>query len=227
VREILGTNTRIDLMVVNHTDADHLGQADDILGQYDVRRIIRTGQERDTANWRRWRDAVAEETKTGASVMNLQSIDLVPGTEIVLGDATVTLVAGWGEWTEPGPDASERRNAVSVVLRLEYRGGSVLFPGDTVGRRRDDHDSVCKDAERRMVDNAANVPLESDVLIAPHHGGALVHERLMTCTSPAAHTELTYRSSRTSPRRVRAYGSGPCTTGAPPLLGRQAHDVGA
>jgi hypothetical protein len=83
----------------------------------------------------------------------------------------VTLVAGWGEWTKPGPDASERRNAVSVVVRLEYRGGSVLFTGDTVGRRRDDHDSVCKDAERRMVDNAANVPIASDVLLGPHHGG--------------------------------------------------------
>jgi hypothetical protein len=50
-------------------------------------------------------------------------------------------------------------------------GKSVLYTGDTVGRRRNDPDSACKDAEAVMVENAANVPLDSDVLIAPHHGG--------------------------------------------------------
>ncbi len=171
VREILGSNTTIDLMVISHTDADHLGQAHDILAEYFVRRIIRVGQERTTASWRHWNDAVAEETKTGASVMNLQSMPLVPGTEIPLGEATVTLVAGWPKWTEPGPTASEKLNVVSIVARLEYAGGSVLFTGDTVGKRKEDPDTACKDAEKAMVDNAAAVPLKSDVLLAPHHGG--------------------------------------------------------
>jgi hypothetical protein len=48
--------------------------------------------------------------------------------------------------------ASERRNAISVVVRLEYRGRSILFTGDTVGRRLDDADDACSDAEKIMVD---------------------------------------------------------------------------
>ncbi len=67
---------------------------------------------------------------------------------------------------------SERRNAISVVLRLDYRGRSVLFTGDTVGRRLTDPDEACKDAEQIMVANhmAGTVSLRADVLVAPHHG---------------------------------------------------------
>ena len=97
---------------------------------------------------------------------------VLPGTKIPLGEATVTLVAGWGQWTGAGPTESERRNAISVVLRLDYRGRSVLFTGDTVGRRLTDSDDACKDAEQIMVANhtAGTVSLKADVLIAPHHG---------------------------------------------------------
>jgi competence protein ComEC len=100
-------------------------------------------------------------------------VPLVPGTTIPLGEATVTLNAGWPVWTDPGPTDSERRNAISVVVRLEYRGRSVLFTGDTVGGRLTDFDDACKDAEKVMVDrhNAGQVSLKADVLIASHHGG--------------------------------------------------------
>ena len=162
----------IDLIVISHSDSDHLGDADDILSEFNVKRIIRTGYQRwDTANWRNLNDKAAEEVKYGASVMNLGTHALVPGTMIQLGSATVTLVAGWNDWPHPGPTASEKRNAISIVVKLEYQGKSVLFTGDTVGRRKSDPVDACKDAERSMVDNDANVPLKSDVLIAPHHGG--------------------------------------------------------
>ena len=116
--------------------------------------------------------ALATEVTQGGSVHNLQSVALTPGRTIPLGEATVTLVAGWGEWTGSGPTTSERRNAISVVVRLDYRGRSVLFTGDTVGRRLTDPDDACKDAEKVMVDNhaAGTVSLKADVLVAPHHG---------------------------------------------------------
>ncbi len=57
-------------------------------------------------------------------------------------------------------------------MRLKYRGRSILFTGDTVGRRLDDHDHACKDAEQVMVEchGAGQVLLKSDVLLASHHG---------------------------------------------------------
>jgi competence protein ComEC len=172
VRELV-TGDTIDLMVISHSDADHLGDAARILGEKHVRQTILAGEPRDTISWSSLIDALAEEVKDCSSVLNLQSVPLVPGTRIPLGEAVVTLVAGWPVWNDPGPTASERRNAISVVVRLEYRGRSVLFTGDTVGRRLTDPDSGCKDAEKVMVDrhNAGQVSLKSDVVIASHHGG--------------------------------------------------------
>lgn len=171
-RDIVATDA-IDLLVISHSDGDHLGEALEILTEFEVRRIIVTGSERwDSNSWREMNGAIAREVEfSGASVMNLRSTALVPGTSITLGDARITLVAGWPVWTAAGPTASERLNAISIVVRLEYDGKSILYTGDTVGKRLGDADTACKDAEAFMVQNAAPVPVGSDVLIAPHHGG--------------------------------------------------------
>jgi beta-lactamase superfamily II metal-dependent hydrolase len=173
VREIVGSG-EIDLMIFSHSDSDHLGNAPDILEEYRVRYIIRAGDLRTTTTtWTTTNEAIAEAVKKGATVVNFLTAAFVPGTRIPLGDAVVTIVAGWSEWTEPGPTASERLNALSVVAQLTYRGRSVLFTGDTVGRRRGDPPAACKDAEAKMVQNhqTGQVSLKSDVIIAPHHGG--------------------------------------------------------
>jgi beta-lactamase superfamily II metal-dependent hydrolase len=169
-RELV-TGDAIDLMVISHSDADHLGDGARILTEKRVRQTILAGEVRDTGSWESLVNALVEEVKEGGSVHNLQSVPLVAGTTIPLGDATVTLVAGWPVWTEPGPTESERRNAISVVVRLEYRSRTVLFTGDIVGRRLTDLDDACKDAEKVMVDrhNAGEVSLKSDVLIASQH----------------------------------------------------------
>ena len=105
---------------------------------------------------------------------NLKDYEIFPGEYATYGDTTLRFLAGWGEWNgDEGPDASELRNVISIVTKLEYRGRSVLLTGDTIGRRRTDQDGACKDAEARMVDwhNEGRIDLQSDVLVAPHHGG--------------------------------------------------------
>lgn len=172
VREIVQGSV-IDLFVISHSDGDHLGNAAEILAEFEVRRIITTGYERwDTGNWRDMQEAIGNEVRyAGASVQNLASNTLVPGTQIALGSTTVTLVAGWHEWTHTtGLSESELRNAISIVVRLAYAGHFVVYGGDTVGRRIGDSASACKDAEAVMVQNAGAVALQADVLIAPHHG---------------------------------------------------------
>ena len=88
-----------------------------------------------------------------------------------LGDAVITLIAGCSEWTGPKYGATES-NLVSIVLRLDYEGRSVLFTGDTGGRtgERDDEPPECMLAEELLVENSENVSIDSDVIIAPHHG---------------------------------------------------------
>ncbi|MBN2717649.1 MAG: MBL fold metallo-hydrolase [Deltaproteobacteria bacterium] len=50
----------IDLMVLSHTDADHLGDAAAIMDTFDVKQIIRTGIERETATWLKADEAMSK-----------------------------------------------------------------------------------------------------------------------------------------------------------------------
>ncbi len=172
VRQIVDGD-EIDLMVISHTDADHLGQADEILDEFFVYQIVRVGQERSSGAWDNFNQAVANEVLHGSSVTNLQTVPFAFGESIEMGGAVITFVAGWPEWTDAGPSRAERRNAVSIVVKLTYQNRTVLFTGDTIGKRLGDPDTACKDAEAVMVDNHNNnvVSLAADVIIAPHHGG--------------------------------------------------------
>ena len=152
VRELVPLGGTIDLLIISHSDADHMGDADKILKKFDVKQIIWTGFFRDKEFWKVVNEAIADEHEyAGASVLNLQSDDIELGTEFALGDATVTFVAGWPNWPDSQLSPSARRNAISIVVGLEYRGHSVLFTGDTVGRRTDDLPNACKDAEKIIV----------------------------------------------------------------------------
>ena len=170
VREVVDGD-EIDLLVISHSDADHLAQADDILNDYSVAIIYRTGYVRNKSNWKSMNKAIGKEVTEGASVINLGTLPFTPGEQLAFGDATVTFVAGWNHWEGSGPTASEKRNAISIVVKVEYAGHAILFAGDTVGRRLGDPESACKDAELFMVNNADIVPIKADVIIAPHHGG--------------------------------------------------------
>lgn len=173
--EIIGDHD-IDLMVLSHNDGDHIGDADGILETFFVRKIIRTGFER--RGMRTWEDmnrAIGDETRAGATVINLGTEPLVPGTLLALGDARLTAVRGYNRWplNEGNLSVAELRNVISIVLRLTFRGESVLYTGDTVGRDMDVDDAPetqCKYAEKLMVDHASEVPIDARVIIAPHHG---------------------------------------------------------
>lgn len=174
--ELVG-NHEIDLLVLSHSDADHLGDGAALLKKFRVRQIWQTGDVRTTATWKKVNAAVGNEAAEQASVVNLATMTLAPGFTVPLGPATITFLAGWNRWTKTGgpagPSPSELLNAISIVVRLDYRGGSVLYTGDTVGRRLNDPDTACKDAEQIMVGrhDAGEVSLTSNVIIAPHHGG--------------------------------------------------------
>lgn len=169
--DMVQSNT-IELMVLSHSDSDHLGDAGKILNNYSVKTIVRTGMLRSTKTWERMDRAVKEEVDYGAKEYNLQEFELIPGKlNFSLGDAKISILYGKGDWT--GLSMSENRNAVSIVAKLSYSGHSILFTGDTIGRRLDDPADACKDAESAMVDlhNADEISLKSDVIIASHHGG--------------------------------------------------------
>lgn len=173
-KEIVGS-APIDYMIISHSDADHFGQAALILNEFDVRNMILQGHDRGKQpTWKKTMKAIAKEVVGGASVRNLQSSWIRRPEYFRLGHAKVSLIGGWREWKDAGPEGdSEYRNVVSIVAKIEYQGHSVLLAGDTIGRRRDDPDTACKDAEALMANwnDAGRIRLRSDVIVAPHHGG--------------------------------------------------------
>jgi competence protein ComEC len=171
VRDIEPEAEAIDLLVISHSDADHLGDAARILQGYRVLQIVHTGDARDTNTWRVTRDAIQAEGANGATILDLSDTPVEPGTVWQLGPAKVTFIAGWHEWTETNLSLAERRNAISIVVRLDFNGRSILFAGDTIGRRRGDNNKACKDAEKIMVANRQTASIDADVVTAPHHGG--------------------------------------------------------
>jgi len=183
IARLVPLNSEIELLVLSHSDSDHIGATPFICTNYRVKRIIHSGLMkpkstnpfRPTDAWRAATNAIARAVSNGCEELNLATSALVPGTRFEYGTVTATFVFGlhkplpeWG--FSQIADASEYYNSGSVVLRVVYRGQSILFCGDTVGRGINDHNNVCIAAEREMVRNAAAVPIDSDIVIAPHHG---------------------------------------------------------
>ena len=187
IDEVLGDSTTIDLMIVSHVDADHLYNADDVLVRYTVKKIFRTGYqtkykkkdqkcEYNSDSWCEFAEKLSSEVfYEFAEDLNLSanSNHIEPGAKFELGGAIVNFIAGWSTWDN---SLSEDKgiNATSIVVRLEFKERSILFTGDTVGRGKDDDESSCKHAEAVMVgrhyDPEDAISIDSDVIIAPHHG---------------------------------------------------------
>jgi competence protein ComEC len=183
IARLIPRNSDIELLVLSHSDSDHLGATPFICTNYHVKHIIHSGLIKPkttnpllpTDAWRAATNAIAHAVSGGCEELNLASAGLVPGRRFDYGPVTVTFVFGlhkpMPEWGfNPITDSSEYYNSGSVVVRVAYRGQSILFCGDTVGRHINDDNNVCIAAEREMVRNAAAVPLDSDIIIAPHHG---------------------------------------------------------
>ena len=176
IREIIPAGSDVDLLVLSHTDSDHLGAVPKICTEYVVKKIVRNGKERDTKTWGAADLAIKAEVLTGCVEVNLSKTTLKAGDTQDIGDATVTFVCGFGEpLAEWGSlDDSEELNAVSTVVRLVYKGKSILFCGDAVGRHNGGLPDQCIATEDFMVDNSelatGKIEIDSDVLVAPHHG---------------------------------------------------------
>jgi hypothetical protein len=174
VQEIIPLDSNIELMVLSHSDSDHLGAVDEICDAYHVRRILRAGHQRSTNTWNDANTAIQLEDDNDNCVdIELRYFEYPMGATYRFGDVFVMMVCGfhtpptsWGNLA-----LAERRNAGSIVMRLIYNNRSILFGGDAVGRHNEDPVNTCIATERFMIDNSSVIPIDSDIIIAPHHGG--------------------------------------------------------
>lgn len=168
----------IDLLVLSHNDSDHLGIVPQIFKKYNVKEVIWSGLERPhIGTWRKARDAINKARNEGSTtVYNLKHDTINFGSTFHYGETMLTFVSGFyappEDWSiQGGKTGGEFRNAGSIVIRLSYKNKSILFTGDAVGRHSGDDDENALIAnEKFMVQNANSIKIDSDVLIAPHHG---------------------------------------------------------
>lgn len=136
----------IDYLVLTHPHEDHVGGADTVLENFEVKNVISPDIGADSKTWKDVVDAIEKEgcMEITASV-----------------GATYTLFEEC-KFEILGPvDADTDLNNASVVLRLDYGESSFLFTGDAE-----------KESEEAMLKRVGREKLDVDVLKAGHHGSS-------------------------------------------------------
>ncbi len=134
----------LDVLIVTHPDADHIGGLQAVIERYDVAMIAEVPTEHASTVHAAWRRAIDELPES--------SVALSPGSLIALDDDVTLEVLSGGR---PFPDATI--NDASLVMMLRYGDASVLLTGD-----------ITSLVERRLLDSGHD--LSSTVLKVPHHG---------------------------------------------------------
>lgn len=145
----------IDLVALTHPQADHMNGLIDALQRYDVREVLTTAVDGQTAAYHVWRNEITHEA--------IPYHEAQPGEWIALGDGATLRVLG------PGTEAlaSSELNNASLVLKLTWRDASFLLTGD-----------IEVSGEEALLRSLSADELRSTVLKVAHHGSK-------TSSSPA------------------------------------------
>lgn len=134
---------QIDLFVLTHPHADHIGQADVVLDKYVVKEVWASGNEHTSRTFERVLDAIID---SEANYNEPQS-----GEKYTIGQANITILH---------PDElTGDLNDDSISFALEYGNIRFLFTGD-----------VEQEGETNMI--ARGHHLKSDILKLGHHGSS-------------------------------------------------------
>lgn len=181
LKEIL-PNDSLSYLVISHPDDDHYFYARYILENYHVETIIRSGFDRKhSTQWADYRSFI-DTLSTIKKHIN-QNARKTPtrkdkrvriGKKFSFGDAKVTLMSGFGNkypWMDKIKlNDKEDKNSISIVLKIEYAGKSILLTGDIVGTHNKDPKHAVA-SEEFLLENQNRNSLDIDVLVVPHHGG--------------------------------------------------------
>ncbi len=136
----------IDLMLLTHPDADHLGGMKEVTERFTIGVILDAGTKSDTDTYAEWEQVISQHNEV---IYPAEGMRIGLDREIFID----ILSAGCDN---PEGQCRELNNA-SIVARLSYRDVSFLFTGD-----------IERQAEARLI--AEGAPLRSTMLKVPHHG---------------------------------------------------------
>lgn len=140
-------NRRIDLLVLTHTDADHIRGFPDIIKRYAIAKVLMNGTAKNSSIYSAFLVALQE---SGAEVIVAESAH-----DFDLGEG-VFLDLLWPTDSILGEDVKDPNNA-SIVAKLLWKDHSILLTGD-----------IEEEVEEALLKNGTD--LRADILKVPHHG---------------------------------------------------------
>ena len=142
---------KVDTIFISHMDKDHVNGVNDLLKCAEItigRIIISAIYKSDKLNCEE-----LEELKELAKMRDIKLFYMKKGDEIVGKDISFRCIYPTGE------EDIEDQNEASIVMRMDYKGLSMLFTGDIAGS-----------TEEKIIDSSDEDILDCDILKVCHHG---------------------------------------------------------
>jgi competence protein ComEC len=137
----------IDLLVMTHTDADHITGLVEVLGRYTVHGWLDNGQQDEDATYVECQIRLEEAAVARYTVCAGDRLDLGQGVVLEVLHPPPDLIVG----------SEANSNNASIVLRLVWQQASFLLTGDL-------------EADGEQLLSRSGQPVAADVLKVGHHG---------------------------------------------------------
>lgn len=169
---------KIDFLVLSHNDSDHIGAVGQIEKEFSVGTVyysefrdLKYGKSH--ADYTKCMEALKRMEKKGTRLVAVSNKNPAAGSTIYKhGDIKITYLCGFSDplaiWDfRSGDRPSKPNNAISLMIRLDYKNSSVIYGGDAVGTLDGD---ACVYTEKFLLTTLKKELLDADVIISPHHG---------------------------------------------------------
>ncbi len=144
--------TRIDALMISHADSDHFNAIPELLQKYTVSKIFVSPFMLEELD-----QPAVKVLKTAIDKWDVKVDTLSASDKLHVGDVSMEIL-------HPPPlGVIGSDNANSLVLLIEYQGRKVLLPGDL--------------ESPGLEDVLAELPIDTDLLMAPHHGSTRSNPR--------------------------------------------------